>query len=327
VSNPGQRFLDAEVALERERVAREKKEAAQRLRARVAPILGVTGLPNPDVPPDVVPLHETPRPDGLVVDVSIGSYVRKRWSPLRKRWPEVHEYDQRVAQLEQRQADLNAELVGLQEQLVQVEAADREALARWVATQEGERPLPVGPGVEQRISEKTAERDALTTAMQHTLDDKAAYVEKHRSRLVREAAKARKHAVKRLHADITQVEQSRAEAVECVSAERWAAEYPGEAADAGTLGLQKIRGGRLVKAIPDFRGQLVAGQLTDALHQDADWLDSVLEKERETGEPDIREQAVWEQTPEGDKAINRERHRIREGLAARNVHAAGWGNE
>ena len=52
--------------------------------------------PRPYVPPDVVPLHETPRPDGLAVDTAVGGYALRRVSLFRNRWPEVLAFDERV---------------------------------------------------------------------------------------------------------------------------------------------------------------------------------------------------------------------------------------
>jgi hypothetical protein len=44
----------------------------------------------------------------------------------------------------------------------------------------------------------------------------------------------------------------------------------------------------------------------------------------DSSDPDIRNQAVWEKTPEGDKALTREKQRILEGLKPKNVTRAGW---
>jgi len=51
----------------------------------------------------------------------------------------------------------------------------------------------------------------------------------------------------------------------------------------------------------------------------------VLEREQQNrDELDIREDAVWESTPEGDEALNREKKRIIAGLAPRHTREAGW---
>lgn len=288
-----------------------------------------------DVPPGTrnegpvrMPPLPTPwplRPDGLAVDTSVAAYALKRLSPFRDRWPEVREFDEQVERLDRRQADVNVELAALQEQLPQAQAADREALARWVAASEGDRPVPAAPGIEQRIADLTAERDALEVARQHALDDKTVFVERHRKRLVRDAAKARKQAVEGLDRAIRTVEAARAAVVGCVQAERWAREFPGELADAGSLRLDFSKGGRLSKAIPDLKTLTVASQLFELLRDDARWLDSVLVDEQEEREPDPHHESVWEDSPEGREAVALANKRIAAGLQPRNVRSAGWG--
>jgi hypothetical protein len=284
--------------------------------------------PRPRVPEGTVPMHETPRPDGLVVDTSIESYSHKRWSPrwpFRNRWPEVHAFDDEVTRLEQKQAGTNAERAGLQEQLRTAEQQDREALAAWVADTSGERPLPTAPGIEQRIGELEHERDALTIAMHRVLDHKSAYVQKHRGRLILEARKARSDAVEQLGASIAAIEKARAEVVSCVEAERWAGEFPGQEADAGPLRLALLKGGRNTSAIPALTTLVVASTVFEALREDAAWMDRVLDDEQlKQVEVDPHDQAIWEQTEEGRKAINLANRRIAAGLAPRNTQAAGW---
>lgn len=283
-------------------------------------------LPRPQVPADTVPLDRTPRADALAVDSSIGSYALKRLSPFKKRWPEVLVFDTRVMELEQKQAGVNAELIAAQQQLTRMQETDRDRLAGWVADPSGDRPLPAAPGVAQRISDLEQERDALTTATQHVLDEKTLYVDKHRNRLVREAAKARARAVEQLQQAITAVESVRSEVVDCVAAERWAAEYPGEAADASSLRLAHMKGGRLSTALPDFRGLAVCTQVTEWLRDDCRWLSEVLKPKPGDGELDVKEDAVWESTDEGRAALERERQNIIRGLQPKNVRSAGWGN-
>jgi hypothetical protein len=324
VSNPSQRFLDLQVKEERERVAKEKEQASQRLRARVAPILGVV----PDVPaPDVVPLHQTPRPDGLAVDTSIASYAFKRWSPFRKRWPDVLAFDERVRELEHQQAAVNQKLVEAHEELAAAEAADQELLATWVANPSGTRPQPEAPGAELRIRDLEREREALELAVRRVLDDKSDFVAQHRARLIREARKATAKAVKQLHEKVEAVEQARAEAVDCVVAQHWAKHFPGEDANAGSLRLALIKGGRVVKALNGYLGQIVSTQALELLREDADWIGRVLEPKEDDGELDVLGgDPFWEQSPEGREAVVRANKKAAEMLQPRHTRVAGWGD-
>jgi len=200
-------------------------------------------------------------------------------------------------------------------------------LATWVAEPHGDRPSPLAPGIEPRIADLAAERDALTTAVERVLDEKERYVTKHRGRLTREAEKACARAVERLAQAISAVEEARAEAVDCVAAQRWAAEFPGERADAGSLRLEHMRGGRLSSALPDFKGLAVSVQVIEWLRDDSRWLATVLgDEQRQRDEVDPHHEAIWESSPEGRKAINLANQRIAEQTAPRNVGKAGWGD-
>ncbi|MBA3736193.1 MAG: hypothetical protein H0W90_13530 [Actinobacteria bacterium] len=163
--------------------------------------------------------------------------------------------------LERKQTGLNAEIIAAQEQLRSAHDTDRERLAAWVVDRQGDRPLPLLPGIERRIVDLEQERDALTTATERVLDEKERFVAKHRSRLVREASKARARAIERLEQTISACEEARAEAVDCVAAQRWAAEYPAESADASSLRVGFMKGGRLTTCLPEFRGLAVAGHV------------------------------------------------------------------
>ena len=281
--------VQSTASLPRMDVERRRRGRNERHQERVAsPVFPVPPIrhPRPEPPPDTIPFDQTPREDGLSVDFSLESYGRKRWrpsrwNPFRSRWAEVAEYDARVARLDERQADVSSQLAALHEQFAVQEKADRTALSLWVEDPSGERPLPVAPGIAQRIRKLEAEYDALTLAIQSVLDQKTEYVVQRRGRLSQEAAKARAEAVRELDSAIATVEEARAQAVAAVEAERWAAEFPGPDADAGALRLAMIKGGRVVKALPEFDGQIAAVQAVEILREDSDWLDRAVPAEQE----------------------------------------------
>ena len=290
-----------------------------------------TTLPPPRLPEGTIPHHLTPRPDGLAADGTPESYGRKgwspsRWNPFRKRFAEVAEFDERASRLEGKQADTTGQLVALREQLGAVQEEDRQTLAVWVEDPAGSvRPLPVAPKIEQTISELEHEQAALTVALHRALDAKTEYVVSHRGRLVREAARARHEAVRALETAIDAVDAARAEAVLTVEVERWAQEYPAAEANPASLRLSLIRGGRILKAVPEITNPLAAQLVLLILRRDAGWLDNLLaDQQQNDEEPNIRSEAVWESSVEGNAALNAEKRRIREGLAPRNVSRAGW---
>ncbi len=186
-------------------------------------------------------------------------------SPRQSRWRDIQELDERAARFEQQQANLISEIAAAQDQLTAAREADRKTLGAWIADERGERPIPTVPGIEQRIIDLEAEVDPLTTATGDVLREKAEFVERHRGRLVKDAAKVRSRAIERLQAAITVVEEARAEAAGTVAVERWAREFPSEQADAASLRLERMRGGRLTRGLPDFKGLAVAAQVCEWL--------------------------------------------------------------
>ncbi len=102
--------------------------------------------------------------------------------------------------------------------------------------------------------------------------------------------------------------------VASLQTEAWATEYPREAANPSALPLQLVRGGRIVKQIPNYTDQLTAISLLEALEADAAWLDPVMQAKTEESELDPNRDAVWETSPEGQEALNRRRKRDRERL-------------
>ena len=280
--------------------------------------------PAPTLPPGTVPFHLTPRPDGLAVDTSPGAYLRRRWSPRRRRWPAVSAFDDRVRQLEQRHAGTAENLVMLREQHQAAEARDRDELAAWIATEHGPRPVATAPALAEQIVELEREREAIDTAVRSELDQKLAYVEKHRGRLVSEAAKARAEMVERFRTAIGALAEAREEAVAAVQCELWAVEYPGEKADPSAMPLQLVRGGRVVKAIPNYVNALAMVSMVEALQSDAEWLDGVAAARIEEGELDPAREAIWEQSEEGQAALNRRRKRDRERVLGGMGPRTGW---
>ena len=102
--------------------------------------------------------------------------------------------------------------------------ADREALAEWQLTDgKKRRPEPSAPAIEREIEEKKADRDAAIAARDRVYEDKAAFVEKNRRRLIREADKATTEARTRCEQAIEAAENAHSDLVECRTAALWAA--------------------------------------------------------------------------------------------------------
>jgi excisionase family DNA binding protein len=155
------------------------------------------------------------------------------------------------------------------------------------------------------------------------LREKTEFVERHRKRLISDAAKVRSRAVKNLQDAITVVEQAREEATTALQTERWAREFPGELANPSTLSVDFLKGGRLSKAMPEVRTLTVATSVLEWLRDDAAWINSALAYAAERP-LDPHEQSVWGEAPEGREAIALANKRVRLGLEPRAVRQAEW---
>ena len=106
---------------------------------------------------------------------------------------------------------------------------------------------------------------------------------------------------------VRDLERARDELVEARRTRRWAQLFPEEAANSDDL----------------MTVQVPFQALAEALRADADVLRDELPREDHDG-LDLRREAIWESTDEGQRALNDEKERIREGMRSQNVTRAGW---
>jgi len=246
----------------------------------------------------------------------------RRFSP-RKSWPEVAAIDAKVGRLDKQRVGLSEQIGRLEQAISEARRDDQQSLATWqLAGGEGKRPLPKTPALEAELEQVRSELDATAIAEDRILREKVEFVERHRKRLIAEAAKERS-AVKRLQDAITAVEQAREEATTALQTERWAREFPSELANPSTLSVDFLKGGRLSKAMPEVRTLTVANSVLAWLRDDAAWIDSALADAAERP-LDPHEQAIWESSEEGREAIALANSRIEQGLPPRAVRQAEW---
>jgi hypothetical protein len=148
---------------------------------------------------------------------------------------------------------------------------------------------------------------------------KAAYVDKHRDRLVQDADRATAEAHTRLHALLDQVAQARDELLERRHDALWAALYPDANAGVEAPHHNVLTGGlrRPVEQTLGVTIQLQASRVIDALKADADWLLHAATPEQRTllegRDPNRRSgDATWAGTPE---AIAQDRAEKQQALA------------
>lgn len=247
----------------------------------------------------------------------------RRISPLRDRWPEVDEFDDRTAEFDQRRQRVAEELQRLRAERNLAPEHDARTLAEWLAGGEkGKRPEPTAPALDRQIEELERERDALVRAADDVLAEKAAFVERHRKRLVRDAdsdANGLREAYEARIAELAKVRDklaaTRAKAV-------WAATFPSQAAGASPP--MSLAGGRhpALERAGLERRHLNPSQVWDVLKADAEFLATALSTEQAEAMGLKRPgQATWGGTPEAIEAERAEQKK------ARQRYKETWGNE
>ena len=156
--------------------------------------------------------------------------VWSRFTPRKNHWGRLAEFDARVAELDQRRAAISERIGELEQRRANAPRLYAEALASWLDGEKGPRPQPELPAIEAELITLRAEHDALLVAADRVLQEKVAFAERNRRRLVREADRH----VTEIHARylelLAQAEQTRQELADCRQAAIYAALYPDQAA-------------------------------------------------------------------------------------------------
>ena len=252
---------------------------------------------------------------GLPADlVATERNVWWRIGPFRDRWEDVDKFNVQAAELEMRQAEIGREMQELVQDRLDAPTADSGRLAAWqLAGEKGPRPEPTLPGIEDRIAARQADYEALSVAIGQVLRDKAEYVQKHRSRLIRDA-----------DADLDAEHQEGLELIDRYAAWRermrdkrrnavWARLYPHE---------------QLAREVPDtfagglpkhlrpmgLKAEVAPGRVIDAMRADADCLRTAATPEQkaligEGRDPRTPPATVWDRSEEGQQWERDERQR------------------
>lgn len=236
----------------------------------------------------------------------------RRLSPRRNRWPELVAIDERVADLERRQGEAGQRLRELCEQLANAPNVDAEQLATWeLDGRKGPRPQSSRPAIEAQIDEAETEVDGLEIAVGRELAAKAAYVEKHRPRLVKDADKATAEAHERAIALVDELAAARTALVELRATAVWAALYPAEGATRGPR--EALIAGGMAKPTRETLGvdhEVEHGRTLAALRADADyWRTAATPEQRKLLGGDAKPKdgaVVWVDTDEGREQSRRE---------------------
>jgi len=264
---------------------------------------------------------------GMPIDLATAeTNALRRHSPRRNRWPELREIDDRVADLELRQGTAAQQLRALREQHANAPTVDADRLATWeLDGRKGSRPQSSRPALETEIGEVELEVAGLEAAAGRELEAKAAFVEKHRARLVKDADRATAEAHERVIELVDELEAARTALVELRSSALWAAIYPDEPAARGPR--EVLLAGGLAKPIKSVLGIDVAletSRVLQALRADADYWRSAATPEQRAAmlgvsDTDRAGGATWSTTPAGIAAERADKE------AARRREEQMWG--
>jgi len=141
---------------------------------------------------------------GMPPRADLGRAERRAWLgvvPRKSAWPELDQLDQRVAELQHRHAEAQERVRTLTEQRANAPTVDADAIARWELNhRKGPKPKPTAETLDAEIVDAERDRDGLETAIDLALEEKAAYIEKHRARLVNVAEQQTEEAHQRMRA-------------------------------------------------------------------------------------------------------------------------------
>lgn len=239
-----------------------------------------------------------------------------RLLPRRALGSDLDRLDEQIAELEQRQRAAGEDVNELRQRLANAPTTTAQALAAWeLSGQQGERPAPHAPTLEAQLVDVEATRDGLEAAVDELLERKAAFVERHRDRLVADADREVDAAYQHMVALVDELQGAREELVTRRSVQLWTSLYPDPTA-AHQPQFAMLVGGlaKPTRAAIGVETRIDASRLLDLLRADAEHLrDAITAQQRavlDGRDPNRPDGAGWAETPEGaaaDRAEKREK--------------------
>lgn len=201
-----------------------------------------------------------------------------RISPRRNRWPELLAIDERLVGFDRRQEELRVTLVELRGRHERAGAEYAAELAEWMAAGEQDaKPASQAKALEEAIAEAGAEHEAIDSLRTRVLEERIAYVEKHRTRLVRDAERETEEAKGRYLAAVEMLAEAREDLVGLRETAVWAALVPSEllGSMAPSHALVGRRRREAEQHLPGVSGELPAHAVLALLRADAEYFATV----------------------------------------------------
>lgn len=239
----------------------------------------------------------------------------RRFIPRRMPWREVASFEAEITRLEQRHRDIEAERGELSTRLAGAPDRDLEEAAKWErGGRRGTAPEPSRPALEVDLARCSHELAALSRAMDGVSGERAAYVEKHRGRLVKDARQSAEKALEHSTRLLGELEDARAELVEARRLEVWAGLYPSEATGREPSWVHLGGGLRRVSEALGITSLLAVEQVFAALREDTTWIASAASPEQRAKLGPQQPVSQEQRERARDRAIE-DKHAVRRQLA------------
>jgi len=198
----------------------------------------------------------------------------RRWLPGGKvPWHELASFENEIAELEERHREVERERDEIAARLQGAPAQDTEALAGWERSgRRGARPEPSQPKFEAELKRCQDDLYALHAAIDKVSAERVAHVEKHRSRLVREAEEAAEKAHERAVHALDEVAEAREALVQARRVSVWSRLYPDPVIGQEPVWPQLGGGRRSVLELLGTQNLIATQHVLEALRADIDWI-------------------------------------------------------
>jgi len=206
----------------------------------------------------------------------------RRWLPGGKLpWREVRRFEEEVAKLEARRAEIQTKRLDWDSRLRTSPEADLDRLAEWERSgRRAPRPDPSRPALEAELERLQEDERGLLLAIDRVTEECAAYVDRNRERIVKEARQAVEKAHERAVGALEEAAKARAALVEARQLELWSVLYP--APEVGRQPLFGQLGGGLRRILQKagLEHIVAADAVISALRDDLDWVASAATPEQ-----------------------------------------------
>ena len=235
----------------------------------------------------------------------------RRLLPRRNRWPELEAFDQRVHEIEAHVVELTERSRAAHERLNVADREDAERYAAWLLNRNGEQPEREKPRLEEERDRAERALAGAQTALGKVLEEKATFVQKHRSKLVKDAESATTDARTRYEEALAAAEDARHELVELRETTVWAELYP-DCRESDIQLPRAVAGGERTRLAATLGMAIEADKVFAALRSDAEQLEHAiphtqLARDRLTSVKSAS--AVWVNTEEGQQWQRDQRQR------------------